>query len=275
MVTVAQTPPGALEKLSFVLSSRQREKVLSAVLPGSRTPAQVAKETGLRLPHVSRALAQLTREGLVVPLSNGARGKLYAPTDLGKLVFDELTSTRGDRLVAPLARGSHFHNYHHWLVKTYGKKTADDFFLAEGVNPKTIDVNSWYPLRNVIMVLDAIESTFGDGSGETARTMLRDETMNFASVKRYLKMILPFKVLLELAPAMYTREFNHGRIEMEVHGRRALAKNYDWISSPARCAAWLGVYEGTITSYGFKHIKVRKVACILKGDPYCGYEIEW
>ena len=45
--------------------------------------------------------------------------------------------------------------------------------------------------------------------------------------------------------------------------------------SPARCSAWLGVYEGAIHSYGFQHVSVRKVACILKGDPYCGYEIEW
>ncbi len=275
MVAVTLPSPEALEKLSYVLSSRQREKVLSAVLPGSRTPAQVAKETGLHLPHVSRALAQLTREGLVARLSNGTRGKLYAPTPLGKQVFDELTSTRGDRIVAPLARGSHFHNYHHWLAKKYGKKAADEFFLSHGVSPRTIDAGGWYPLRTVITILDAIDSTFGDGSGETARRMLRDETMNFASVKRYTSLILPLKVLLELAPAMYSREFNHGRLEVEVHGRRALMKNYDWISSPTRCYAWLGVYEGTSSGFGYKHVVVRKVACILKGDPYCGYELEW
>jgi hypothetical protein len=105
--------------------------------------------------------------------------------------------------------------------------------------------------------------------------MLREETGNFASVRRYTRLLVPFKFLLELAPAMYAREFNHGRLEIEVHGRRALSKNYDWISSPARCSAWLGTYEGTIASYGFKHVSIRKVACILKGDPYCGYEIEW
>ena len=275
MVNEPELPAEALEKLSYVLSSTQREKVLGAVLPGSRTPAQIARETGLLLPHVSRALAQLAGEGLVERMSNGPRGKLFRPTSLGKIVFDELTSTRGDRLVAPLARGSHFHNYHHWLTRKYGKKVADDFFVSHGVNPKAIDPSSWYPLRKVVSVLDSIEGTFGDGSGETVRTMLRDETMNFASVRRYLKIIVPFRILLELSPAIYAREFNHGRVEIEVHGRRALAKNYDWISSPARCFAWLGVYEGVIRGYGFKHIAVRKVACILKGDPYCGYEIEW
>ncbi len=275
MVAVTLPSPEALEKLSYVLSSRQREKVLSAVLPGSRTPAQVAKETGLHLPHVSRALAQLTREGLVEPLGNGTRGKIYAPTEMGRTVFEELTSTRGDRIVAPLARGSHFHNYHHWLTKKYGKKAADDFFVSQGVNPRTIDAGGWYPLRKVVSLLDGVEAAFGDGSGETVRRMLRDETMNFASVKRYASMILPLKLLIELGPAMYAREFNHGRLEVEVHGRRALLKNYDWISSPVRCSAWLGTYEGTFLGFGFKHVSVRKVACILRGDPYCGYEVEW
>ncbi len=275
MPLTAMAPPEALEKLSFVLASSQREKVLGAVMPGSRTPVQLAKETGMHLPHVSRALTQLTREGLVTPVGNGVRGRLYAPTALGKVVFDELTSTRGDRLVAPLARGSHFHNYHHWLAKKYGKKVADEFFAAQGVNPKSIDVSGWYPLRKVLSVLDGIEATYGDGSGETVRTMLREESINFASVKRYVGIVIPFKYFLELAPAIYAREFNHGRLEIEVHGRRALAKNYDWISSPARCAAWQGIYEGTLANYGSKRVTVRKVACMLKGDPYCGYEIEW
>jgi predicted hydrocarbon binding protein len=267
--------PEILEKLSFVLSSHQREKVLGAVLPGPKAPAQVAKETRLCLPHVSRALAQLSEEGLVGSLSSSPRGKLYGATDLGKRVFDELTNTRGDRLVAPLALGSHLKNYYHWLVKNYGKKISDEFFQAMGINAGRIDAAGWYPLRTIVQVADAIEATFGDGSGETVRRMLRDEAREFASIRRYVYYALPFKYLAELAPAAYHREFNHGRLEVEVHGRRALFKNYDWISSPARCAAWLGTYEGVLDLVGPRRGSVKKVACILKGDPYCGYELEW
>jgi hypothetical protein len=120
-----------------------------------------------------------------------------------------------------------------------------------------------------------IEATYGDGSGETVRRMLREEAMNFASIRRYAGLVLPFKYLVEMMPAAYHREFNHGRLEVEVHGRRALVKNYDWISSPARCMAWLGTYEGSLVATGYKHGSVRKVACILKEDPYCGYVLEW
>jgi hypothetical protein len=39
--------------------------------------------------------------------------------------------------------------------------------------------------------------------------------------------------------------------------------------------AWLGTYEGSLVATGYKHGSVRKVACILKEDPYCGYVLEW
>ncbi len=274
-MSLLSPPQAALDKLSFVLSSSQREKVLGAILGGPKHPAQIAKDTSLRLPHVSRTLGQLTEAGLVAQVSNSARGRLYAVTPLGQTVYEELTEARGDRLVAPLARGSHFRNYHHWLAKTYGKRKADEFFRKFGVDPQKIDAAGWYPLRAIVRLADEIEATFGDGSGETVRRMLREEALNFASVRRYIALMLPFKYMAEMMPAAYHREFNHGRLEVEVHGRRCLVKNYDWISSPSRCAAWLGTYEGALLASGYKHATVRKVACILKGDPYCGYELEW
>lgn len=275
MSTLVPPEPGTLEKLSYVLSSSQREKVLGAVLANPKSPAQIAKDTSLHLPHVSRALGQLVEAGLVSPLSPNGRGRLYAVTPLGQSVYDELANARGDRLVAPLARGSHFRNYHHWVTKNYGRKAADDLYAQVGVDPRKIDASGWYPLRTIVQVADLIEADFGDGTGETVRRMLREEALNFASVRRYAAIVLPFKYLAELMPAAYHREFNHGRLEVEVHGRRALIKNYDWISSPARCMAWLGTYEGAMLAAGYKHGTVRKVACILKGDPYCGYVLEW
>ena len=77
-----------------------------------------------------------------------------------------------------------------------------------------------------------------------------------------------------MSPNAYSREFNHGRLEVEVQGHRALLKNYDWISSPARCAAWLGAYEGFVQMLKIDAM-VTKVACMLRGDPYCGYQLDW
>ena len=274
-MTLTAEPTAPLDRLSFVLSSTQREKVLGSLLGGMKHPAQIAKDTNLRLPHVSRALAQLVDAQLVTAANHSTRGKLYAVTALGRTVYEELTEARGDRLVAPLARGSHFKNYHHWLAKNYGKRRADDFFRSFGVDPARIDAQGWYPLRTIVHLADRIDAVFGDGAGETVRRMLREEALNFSSIQRYMALVLPFKYLAEMMPAAYHREFNHGRLEVEVHGRRCLVKNYDWISSPSRCLAWLGTYEGALAAAGYKHATVRKVACILNGAPYCGDELEW
>ena len=266
--------PSVMDKLSYVLSSGQREKVLATVIPGPKTPVQISMQTGLRLPHVSRALSQLVRADLVRSVGGERRGKLYAPSDLGRAVFVELAETRGDRLIAPMARGSHFRNYHHWVATYFGPKAADDILLDVGVDPAHLDPDGWYPLRYAVEALDLIESRFGDGTYDTIRRMLREEAQNFPSIKRLITRVLPFPILLELSPNSYNREFNHGRLEVEVGDRRALMKNYDWMSSPARCAAWLGTYEGGLAMLG-KKASVSKVACMLRGDAYCGYVIEW
>ena len=125
-MTLTAEPTAPLDRLSFVLSSTQREKVLGSLLGGMKHPAQIAKDTNLRLPHVSRALAQLAKAELIFAASHSTRGKLYAVTPLGRTVYEELTEARGDRLVAPLARGSHFRNYHHWAPTHYGKKRAGE-----------------------------------------------------------------------------------------------------------------------------------------------------
>ncbi len=266
--------PNVLDKLSYVLASHQREKVLAAVIPGPKTPVQVAKHTSLRLPHVSRTLGQLVRADLIQSVGGERRGKLYTATGLGIQVFGELADARGDRLVAPMVRGSHFRNYYHWVHGQFGRKAADELMIDLGLDPAHIDADGWYPLRTALQALDLIETRFGDGTYDAIRRMLRDEAANFSSLKRLITRVLPFAILLELSPNAYNREFNHGRLEVDVQDRRALLKNYDWMSSPARCAAWQGTYEGTLALLGIQGT-VTKVACMLRGDPYCGYAIEW
>src|SRR5438046_10367347 len=91
-----------LEGLSFVLASRQREAVLAAVIPGPKTPMQVAKQTGLHLPHVSRTLGQLLRTDLVERVAGQRRGRRYAASTLGPAGFDGLAALRGDRGADPM-----------------------------------------------------------------------------------------------------------------------------------------------------------------------------
>jgi len=266
--------PNVLGKLSYVLASRQREKVLAAVVPSPHTPGQIAKQTGLHPSHVSRTLGELSRTDLVTCLSGERRGKLYAASNLGHAVFAELADSRGDRLISPMARGSHFRNYHHWIAALYGKAAADEVLIEIGLDPAHLDAEEWYPLRAALDVLDRIEARFGDGTYETIRRMAREEVGNFPSVHRLVRRGLPFPIFLELSPNAYAREYNHGRLEVDVQDHRAVMRNYDWMSSPARCAARLGANEGMLALHGIGGT-VTKVACMLRGAPYCAYRIDW
>src|SRR5207247_4933582 len=91
---------------------RARGAVPAAVIPGPKTPMQVAKQTGLHLPHVSRTLGQLLRTDLVERVAGQRRGRLYAASTLGQAVFGGLAEERGDRVVAPMIRGAHLRHYH-------------------------------------------------------------------------------------------------------------------------------------------------------------------
>jgi len=133
---------------------------------GPKTPVQVARETNLRLPHVSRTLRQLVQADLVRQVGSERRGKLYLPTNLGAAVFGELADARGDRLIAPLARGSHFRNYHHWVVKNFGRNAGDELMVDIGLAPARLDSDGWYPLRTALDALELVESRFGDGTTE-------------------------------------------------------------------------------------------------------------
>lgn len=266
--------PIVLEKLAYLMASGTRERVLAGAVPSPKPPVQLAQETGLRLPHVSRALSQLRRAGLVVNLGAARRGKLYGATDLGRVVFRELSDARGDRLVAPMVRGSHFRIYHRWVTRNFGRDGADALLREVGLNPRRMDTNGWYPLRTAVRVLELIDSRFGDGSGETVRRMFREDIGSLTSVRNYVRRMLPLGLLIEMGPVLYNREFNHGRFEAQVSGRRAVIRNFDWVSAPVRCKAWLGAYEGVMILKGLSP-RVRKVACILRGNPYCGYVLEW
>jgi DNA-binding MarR family transcriptional regulator len=75
---------------SYILRSKNRKLVLSA-LARPKTPSQIAKETGILLPHVSRALRELEQKGLVKCLTpNEKLGRIYALTDLGKQILEML-----------------------------------------------------------------------------------------------------------------------------------------------------------------------------------------
>lgn len=56
-----------------------------------KTPSEIAKETDIRLNHISMYLGELKKEGLVLCLNEGSKkGRLYQITELGKRLLEIL-----------------------------------------------------------------------------------------------------------------------------------------------------------------------------------------
>jgi len=80
-------------KYSFVIRAKNRKLVLLS-LSKPKTPSQLAEELKLSLPHVSRALRELEKEGLVECLTPDEKvGRIYRRTSEG----DEIANFKIDQ----------------------------------------------------------------------------------------------------------------------------------------------------------------------------------
>lgn len=75
-------------EIGFIASSNYREKIFLELNLNEITPKELSDLTGIALPNVTRALKELEERGLVECLNpDFKRGRLYAPTEMGKHIF--------------------------------------------------------------------------------------------------------------------------------------------------------------------------------------------
>jgi len=78
------------EDVSYVIASKTRKAILLK-LETPRTPTFVAKDLGINLANVSRALTELERKGTIVCLTPGQKvGKIYSLTKKGKEILMQM-----------------------------------------------------------------------------------------------------------------------------------------------------------------------------------------
>ncbi|OGS50151.1 MAG: hypothetical protein A3K65_01580 [Euryarchaeota archaeon RBG_16_68_12] len=261
----------------FVKESRYRIAVIVALQDWPKTTGQLAVASCISAAHTSRTLRELSDRGLVectTPDLRG-RGRLYGLTPLGERLAGAVEWEGRQPVTTPMVRANHPRSWFRVLNARYGREKARLAFKDAGwTNAIDARLGRWVPLRSQLRLIEAVERRFGDGSFQVVRDVSADAVRYFPSIRRYVLRALPVVMLAEFAPAVYLREFNHGRMEVEASPGRAHFMQYDWLSSPARCASWLGTYEGT---FSLKKIDgtVRKVECLLCGDEFCGYVAEW
>ncbi len=73
---------------SLVKSSEYRLKILKSLQENVKTPSEIAKETSIRLNHISTFLSEMSNHKLVECLNkDDKKGRLYKITEMGKNVL--------------------------------------------------------------------------------------------------------------------------------------------------------------------------------------------
>lgn len=274
------------EDFSFVASSSYRERVIHALAEKPKFPSDLARETRLRLVHVSRALREMDRRGLVECLSPTAkaRGRIYGVTGAGAELLTYLDRS-SRRFVPASARGVPYLGF---VPKIRGSSVlrllavlreekgdaADEAIRTWAVDPRGLSEDMWISVDACAELLELAESRFGDGSYAFIRSLFAKAGPSFPTVRGELARRLPLESIAERAPIVYGKEWNFGRLEVETGRRRATFRHYDWMPTPAMCAMFHGVYEGVLRWRGFEG-KVTRTRCVQRGDPYCEYVAEW
>lgn len=271
---------------SYVVSSRYREQVFAELGARPKLPRELAAATSLRLGHVSRALKELSDRRLVACLTPElqARGRLYGLTPQGAALLNQLVRPGGGAAHAaapeaayrfvPKIRASSVLRMVQYLRHTRGPGPVAETMKEWGVNVDELAEDSWLPVETCARLLDLIERRFGDGSYGFIREAFREAVVTFPTVREQLSKALPLAALSRRAPSVYAQEWNYGRLEVAVTGRRSVLRHYDWMPTPAMCAMFHGVYEGILRARGVSG-RVVKSRCVRVGDPYCEYVAEW
>lgn len=271
---------------SYVVSSSYRERVLSALAARPMLPAQLAKETQVRIFHVSRALRELSDRRLVACLTPElrSRGRLYGLTQEGSHLLQQIVGPARYPVAAPAAgpprefvpkvRAATVLRFLRYMEATYGAARYAKLVQAWPVDIAQLTDDSWLPIGVCAQLLDLVERQFGDGSYGFVRTVFGQAIVTFPTVVEQIGRALPLGALSRRAPAVYAREWNYGRLVVTTTRGRAVFRHYDWAPTPAMCAMFHGAYEGILRARGANGTVV-KTRCVRNGDEYCEYIVDW
>ena len=81
-----------LIEISYVQISKYREKVMKSLEGEVKIPSQIAKDSDIRVNHISKVLSELKEHELVECINPEVRkGRLYRLTEKGEKVTENLT----------------------------------------------------------------------------------------------------------------------------------------------------------------------------------------
>jgi len=271
---------------SFVASSGAREKIVAALGYAPKLPRQLAVDTNLGLPHVSRSLRELTNRGLVECLTPSARshGRRYALTKLGTNLVaymqnsaHRLSRWGGNSSAAgfvPKIRASAATRFIEYLTRTRGRATVLAALKDWSVDPEELNAETWLSAVAFEDFLELLVSNLGGGSYDFLRTLASQALPTIPSIWGEIVKVIPLSIVFERAPIIYNKEVNYGRLVVSRGRREARLQLFDWMPIEASCATFHGLCEGVLRARGADGT-VTKTQCVRSGHDRCEYLVRW
>lgn len=80
-----------LKVYGYVITSSYRERVVKSLAKHDMIPTEIANDSGIRMNHISKVLAELKAKGIVICTNEKQKkNRNYHLTDLGREIAEEL-----------------------------------------------------------------------------------------------------------------------------------------------------------------------------------------
>jgi len=149
-----------------------------------------------------------------------------------------------------------------------------DRILLEG----TILASDWHPQGPLERFRQAVARHFMDTELKTLEEMGRFSAQYaLTGIYRVFMAVSSPAHVIKKVGNLFPKYFDHGKAEAVVHGPRDISIIISgWEDASATlCAVMKGYFERTLEMAGARGVEVKKVACVLRGDPVCEFRGTW
>lgn len=167
-------------------------------------------------------------------------------------------------------RGSILSGFIKFVERTWGEDGRNDLIDETGVDVNNISKRKWYPVE----YLRKIHRWIGEDKGEKYLRRAGNYTVQDLGILSYLVRFTSIERLLKKAPKSYDDAFSYGEVHIDIGEGEAIVKMKDVVIDEFTCAAWRGVFEGSLEATDTEGT-VKPIDHEDKGGNDCFFKMSW